>query len=215
VAILAGAAIDHKISSDRLTPFNATDTVALQEGFNHRVGLYLVGLALAVAYVCIAALRSGSVEPARVFTNLGIAGVCVLIGTVAAMLWATAGGIELPRITPWLLSAGMLASAAIGRLATLRAVPPGRLFPWQTSIALGITAVASLIAVSYAYAQPDCGSGLPVADFPALFPPLVVAGLVMGLACLATRRWIAGLVTVVVNPFVFLAAAAASCAFYS
>jgi hypothetical protein len=190
---------------------SATDMAAVQEGFNDRVALYIVGLALCVAYICVAVLRSGRLETARVFNNLGIAGVCVLVGTVLAMFWERAGGIELPHITPWLLGGGMIASAAIGRLATVRETPPASLFPWQTAAVLGVTAVLLVTATAYASGPHGCYE--PTPDPPSIFGPLALANALLAFVCLASRRWIAALVAIVVTAFAWLVVAAASGAF--
>ncbi|MFL5870445.1 MAG: hypothetical protein ACJ75R_05145 [Solirubrobacterales bacterium] len=186
----------------------------IQDGFKDRAVLYTVALGLIVVAVCAAALRARPNDRARIFNNLGIAGVCALIAAAVAAIATDSEGIGL-GVAPWLLSPAMLTAAVVGRLR-VRGEHESRAAwrAWHVWLALAVTAVVGIGALAYASAQPDCGGAEPVADAPDAVLVLGLIGIGTGLLCLATRHWISALIAIVANPIAMLFILGASCAFY-
>jgi hypothetical protein len=194
------------------------EAVQVRDGSQDRVRISLVALGALIAFVCVAALRRRPEDRARVFNNLAIAGVCVLMATALAVGVTNAEGPELPGVAPWLLSGAMVGAGLVGRLSTIRQMPAAAKAmlppPWPVSSALLVSAADCAAAFIFAASQPPCGGVEPVAQMPSIATPLILAGLALGLVCLATRHWVSALVAVVANPLAFIVFAGASCAFY-
>lgn len=90
---------------------------------------------------------------------------------------------------------------------------------WLSTAALLLTAVTVLLAVGYIVPQPECGGG--AASPPGWTDPIDsvaavtgIGAIAAGVAALVLRRWIAALVSLVVNPIALLLIVASTCAFY-
>jgi hypothetical protein len=89
---------------------------------------------------------------------------------------------------------------------------------WFIYAALGLTALTALLTFIFAGAQPECGTGDspphwtdPVDSVAAVTGVIAIAA---GIGGLILRRWIAALISLIVNPIAFLFILASTCAFY-
>jgi hypothetical protein len=90
---------------------------------------------------------------------------------------------------------------------------------WFSTGALVLTALTVLLAVAFIVPQPECGgaSESPAAWTSPIDSVAAVTGIgaiAAGVAALILRRWIAALVSLVVNPVALLLILASTCAFY-
>jgi hypothetical protein len=89
---------------------------------------------------------------------------------------------------------------------------------WLADAALGLTALASILTVVVVTAPHDCNLAEAPPDWTDPFgSAAAVAGVVAiaaGIGALLLRRWVAALISLVVNPVAFLWLLASTCAFY-
>jgi hypothetical protein len=89
---------------------------------------------------------------------------------------------------------------------------------WFRYTALGLTALAALFTIIVASAQHDCSiaEGPPhwTDPFGSAAAVAGVTAIAAGIGALVLRRWIAALISLVVNPIAFLLLLASTCAFY-
>jgi hypothetical protein len=206
----------------------------LESGFEGRSWLYAIAIVAAVAALVVATLRDAvdDAQRARVFSNLGMAGVA--FGIVVSVLLSVEPDdlIDAPARQAYLPSIAMLAAAAIGTVvirlrspaeAAAGAAPPAwiaTVAPWLAAAAIGLTGLTVVLVFVFAGPQPECGSGDPeeapgwtdlVGGAAVVTAALAVA---VGFAAFLARRWIAALIAFVVNPFALLLMIASTCAFY-
>jgi hypothetical protein len=90
---------------------------------------------------------------------------------------------------------------------------------WLSRATLALTAATVVLAIAFTIPQPDCGTG--GGSPPGWTNPIDSIAAVTGVAAIAAaigslilRRWIAALISLVVNPIALLVIVAATCAFY-
>jgi hypothetical protein len=225
----------------------------LEAQYNSRAWVYTFGMLACAGVATAYALRSRPRrEWLRIYTNLGVIGVWVVIALIVVLLLTSdaavsiragpaltipvvllviaAAGTLLGRSAGWAEESpaeGVRATAAgLGKLAvhvgTGGAAKRSRiesLGRWFAYAALGLTALAGVLTLIFAQAQPACGGA--ESSPPQWADPIdsvaAVAGVVAiaaGIGALVLRKWIAALISLVVNPIAFLFLLASTCAFY-
>jgi hypothetical protein len=107
----------------------------------------------------------------------------------------------------------------VGTAGTVRRSRLERLGRLLSLAAISLTGVTVVLAAIFTIPQPDCGGsgGGPPGWTDPIDSVAAVAGIVAiaaAIGALILRRWIAALLSLVVNPIALLAIAAATCAFY-
>lgn len=197
----------------------------MEDQYNSRAWLY----AFAILTVCALAVANSLRTRPRgewlgVFTNLGVIGVWVGIASTALLLIAGDASITIRAGPALTIPVALLGAAAVGtivgRTEGWGEGSPGmeQLAGWLSTTALLLTAVTVVLAVAFIVPQPECGGG---ASPPGWTNPIDsvaavtgIGAIAAGIAALALRRWIAALVSVVVNPVALLLIVASTCAFY-
>jgi hypothetical protein len=191
----------------------------LEDGLEWRAWIYAVAAIGAVAVALFFALRDRPPRATqrRVFADLGVLGVVLLLAASALLVGREGGLVALPWLPAYAPGLAALVGAAIGgtraRLlggATTPATegeprPMWRRLPRYASwVALAATGVMLVLAVTYVEAQPACDSG---EDAPGWTNELAWTAVVIGIAAvalslvgLAARRWFVALLCVLVNP---------------
>jgi hypothetical protein len=247
IAAIAAATADYAITTARVPSAPQHDASTdlfleriarirdLQDGFDLRSwGYALVLAAVAGDAVRMRARTSPPDERRRLFANVGVAGVLLVIAVSAGRFahGIVSTSIEIPAGPAYLVPVALFVVAAVGGIHALvasgepmgAAMAVDRRTQWRrvlrhgALVALALTAVTVTLAVIYSGQQGPCG-GAPVEgpDWADALARIAVgtalAAVALAIAGLVVRRWFVAMVCLVVNPGALVYMLLSSCAF--
>jgi hypothetical protein len=233
-ALVVVGAVDYALTSAEVAEIDARSegfgrSYLLGDDLDVRCWIYAtVALGAMLAATAIAWRRSAPGARRDLFTDLGVAGVVLLL-LAFFTLFAAGGRLSPPRQPLAMLGTVALVLAAVGTLATRptdrRQGAPAAGAPQRPAVTaalayapwlgLGLTAIAAILC-GFVLAEnwDPCVDEQPgeIAPLTAATGVAAVGAAICGLACLFRRRWVVALALLATGPVVWaLAAASTAC----